>query len=483
MKRKLAILLIALLVTPVAAQARRTTLSGGISAGYDYTERIYDLNDTNEGDSSSDSTSRDDDETSRLVISPTITIISESERDSVSFDYTPSFLYDLDESDNDLDHHLTLDYNRSLSRNWSIKLSDSFVDTDEFNSYGTPDGLFDEEADDTVVSATPTTENRLRDESGRRRYYTNTFFASTDYTYFEESVLSFGYSWNILRNDDVSEEENYEDYDKHDLNFSVSHRFNSQWKMSGYGRYIQGIYDSPEDTTVQEDVETATGNDDLYEYHAGLSLSSEFKQHHPVTLSYDFSETEYDSENTDNSQIHAFNIGYQWAATPRLDASFGIGPTYSKQNDSEDSWDTNGYLTILYRLERGSFSFNSTAGTEFENFSGTDERGFSQYWQTRADYNYTLIKDLTLGLYCYYRNENRGELAGTPVGEVDELTTTEIEVQQYALGGSLSYTFYENYTAAFSYGFVNQSSDLPDDEYDDHRVQLTVSYQNDFMQW
>jgi len=102
-----------------------TTITGGASSGYEYFDRKYD----NSG------TSNDDDDYSRFRVSPFITIVSETARQSVDFTYAPSFWYDLDSSEDDLDHNLSLEYMRMLTRYWNVSLADNLSVTDEFNSY------------------------------------------------------------------------------------------------------------------------------------------------------------------------------------------------------------------------------------------------------------------------------------------------------------------------------------------------------------
>lgn len=243
----------------------------------------------------------------------------------------------------------------------------------------------------------------------------------------------------------------------------LSHRFDQQWKVTGYGRYIRGLYDTD-----------YTGvDDDLTEYNFGGMLSSDFVPFHPLTLSYDFAETDYDSDSVDSSHIHKVNLGYLFAASPLWSVSGGIGPTYTKLTDSDDSWDTNGYLRISYRVERASLSLNSSVGTRFDNFSGTDERGLAKYWETRFDIRYPLLDNLSTSAYFSYLDENRDEV----------LTDTEIDVYQYAAGAAISYNINDHYDVGINYGYVIQDSDRSADNYDEHRLLLNFSYKTDLFTW
>lgn len=490
-------------LTAASVHARETVITTELSSGFDFSDRTYDETSiTGEGISPPEigiseevdqslleegvidgNITRDDDRAD-FVIRPSMSIFSESLNDEAMFKYTPSLLFDTTSGDSgDVNHEASASYKRSLSRDWQIKISDIFKNTDEFNtirqsedgvqsgesdmgtSFGTSEESSCENFIDKMVTAFPESNDTLRDDSGRRRYSGNMFDISSAYRLAKDSCASLGYGWNILRYDDAEEDydDSYQDYDKHNVSVLLSHRFDQQWKVTGYGRYIRGLYDTD-----------YTGvDDDLTEYNFGGMLSSDFVPFHPLTLSYDFAETDYDSDSVDSSHIHKVNLGYLFAASPLWSVSGGIGPTYTKLTDSDDSWDTNGYLRISYRVERASLSLNSSVGTRFDNFSGTDERGLAKYWETRFDIRYPLLDNLSTSAYFSYLDENRDEV----------LTDTEIDVYQYAAGAAISYNINDHYDVGINYGYVIQDSDRSADNYDEHRLLLNFSYKTDLFTW
>ncbi len=53
----------------------------------------------------------------------------------------------------------------------------------------------------------------------------------------------------------------------------------------------------------------------------------------------------------------------------------------------------------------------------------------------------------------------------------------------YIAGTGLSYTFLQFYTASVDYTFTKLDSDRAGDDYDDHRVLLTLSWQKELFHW
>ncbi|WP_136807963.1 hypothetical protein [Desulfosediminicola flagellatus] len=455
------------------------TLSGGIAAGYDLSDRAY-VSDTQE-----------DDNTSRFTISPYITILTESIKQSTEFRYSPTFYYDFDDSESDVDHNLSLDYTRRLTRKWDLAVSDTFTNTDQFTS-STP---AESGNTDTYISPAVGSTYVLRDENGRRRYSNNSLSISTSYTYYEDSRLSVAYVYDILRNDDDDFGTSYEDYDKHDLGLAVDHRINSKWRTVGSLGYVRGLYETvgAEDSGSQS--ESTDDSDDVHEYRAGLSLENEYVRHKTLSLAYAFNESDYDSEVRADEQIHDITLGWKWIVSPTLDVSIGGGPTYSTRDDTSGEWDYNGNASLNYKIEKGSFTLSTSSGQDFENFSGTGERGKTEFWQTRANFSYTPIQYMTVSAYGLYRNEDREQILENTENQAilddlvsgdsvsDTLALGTENNQKFSVGCGLSYRFAEKYVADITYDFTNNQSDDEGKEYDDHRVQLTLSYENDFFQW
>ncbi|SHO46108.1 porin family protein [Desulfopila aestuarii] len=440
------------------------TISAGVSTGYEYFDRNYD-----------NSNSPDDDDYSRLRVSPFITIISETERQSLDFTYAPSFWYDFDESEDDIDHKLSLEYLRMLTRYWNVSLADNLSITDEFNSYSP---TTDPETGD-IVSGGPGADvagDTLRDQNGRRRYTNNSLSLGTMYTYYEDSSVSFDYVWAILRNDSDYSGSDYQDYDKHDFGLTVNHKINSKWRVTTSAGFIRGLYDS-----VENDSGSAipADSDDVDEYRGSLSLNYRLNPLHALSGAYSYNLSDYDSNLRSDSEIHNVTLGWVWDVSPRLNLSFGAGPSYSKQDGQSGNWGSNENFGLNYTLEKGSVGLTAAHGFRFDNFDGTDQKGSTEFWNMQTSLQHAFTEYISGSAYASFAKEDSDESSenGTPSG----FETVNSKV--YATGLSVNYRFLEDYTAGISYGFVHYTSGNNEDDYDDHRASVTISYENELFQW
>ncbi|MFV0438595.1 MAG: hypothetical protein ACK5PS_14540 [Desulfopila sp.] len=441
-----------------------TTVSGGLKTGYEYSNRDY----------SQSRRSSSNDNYSRFVISPLITITSETERQSLAVEYVPSYWYDIDQHDDKVDHSLSLDYLRLLTRYWQFSLTDNLRVTDQFNSYGT---TVDQKSGD-IVSEGPGTDisgDTLRDQGGRRRYTLNSLDLGTAYTYAQESSVAFDAIWTALRNNDVQSGDNYQDYDKYDLGTTVTHRYNVRWRSIIDAGVVLGRYDSADNSSGYSD----SGNsDDVNEYRTSLLGEYRLTPLHTLSGYYGYNNSDYRGAGTDDWQIHTMHLGWAWRVTPHLDVNIDAGPTYSKRDGQGGDWNANGAFGLRYLMEKSRFGIKASHGTRMDNFSGTDQRGASKFWYLQTDFQHAFTEHISASTYANYSKEERDESSVfTP--SVSDTTTEHV----YAAGGALNYRFLEKYTASLSYGYVHNTSSDEDGDYDDNNIMMTISYANDLFQW
>jgi len=449
--------------TPLSAAAV-TTLSGGVTTGYEYFDRQYD-----------ESTASDNDDYSRIKIAPFVTITSETARQSAEFAYAPSFWYDFDQSENDTNHRLLANYTRYLTKDWNFIFSDNLIITDEFNSYRVATDPETGEIISGNPGANPETGDTLRDARGRRRYTNNVLNLGSSYTYLEDSTVAVDYRWSSLNNSTDFSGDNYQDYDKHNISLTLAHRLNSRWKATAVAGYILGLY---EDVGDGGDDTVPADSDDVDEYRGSLLVDYRLSPLHDLSGEYSYNQSDFESDLRQDSEIHNLTFGWGWNISPRLDMRLGGGPTYLKRDGQSDDWNYNANFALGYRLEKGSLGVSASRRYIFDNFSGTDERGIGEVWQVQARLEYAVYQYTSVSAYVGYLNEDRDETAasGPPATETKN-------TENYSMGGTISYRFHEDYVADLSYGYVRRDSDKTDDNYDDNLIVLTVSYENDFFKW
>lgn len=455
-------------------------LRGGLSLGYEYYERSYE-DDSATSDTSStvvtttqDLTALADDQYDRLRITPLIAVTAVSSRDEVELRYRPSFRYNFDEDEDDLDHNLEFSLKRSLTQKWRLLFNEHYVYSD-----------ITENATAASDSAGTGDSSTISDNNGRRTYWTNLVSLDTDYTYWEDSVVSAGYNFSVLRNEESDADASYEDYDRHVFRLTNSHRFNSAYRLSATGEYIRGFFD-------RESSESDTDKD-LREYKASTTLEATMLQNHPLSLQYAFDGVDYDDPDRRGNTLHNVTLGWKWQYSKDLNLSLAAGPSYRETDGLGDDWGFNGNFLTEYSLESVRIRWTGNKGYERQNFSGTDEDGLLDFYRTKLELFYTPMRDVTLQLYGSYHNEDQEEITavtldvGTDSTDISaddySYTIESFNRERYAAGVSIGYGFWQYYSIRLAYDYTQQDSEKDGDSYEEHRASLTFSYEKDFLRW
>jgi hypothetical protein len=476
----LACLALAILGVVPAAIARDYKVATGLTTGYEYYERRYDQDESEEtgGDgeaTTSSQTKKEDDKYTRLRLTPLIAVESVSAHDQLSLTYAPSFRYDYETYDHDVDHDLNAAFKQSITRDWLIKLDERYLLTDA-----------------NISQNATQTENsvEISDTSGRRKYWTNDAGLATDYSYWQDCLLSLGYSFGKLENVDVETTNNYENYDRHVASLSVGHRFDSFWKLTTTGKYVRGLYDKP---TEQDTTTDTTVNKDLREYRASTVLESRLIELHPLSLSYSYLGVDYDDPDQLSNGLHDATLGWQWDMAKTLQIALGAGPSYQKTEGEKGTWGYNANGHVKYAIERGAFDLSARRGYDRQNFTGTNENGLRKFWDAKVDFNYEVVQDLALNMFTTYRWEDQEEITSAKLDSTDSsATASNSEIiyqtdtfnrQRFGAGTNLGYKFWQSYLLSLSYNYLLQDSEKTNDSYEEHRLVLSLSVKNDLLNW
>ncbi|MGB3209925.1 MAG: outer membrane beta-barrel protein [Desulforhopalus sp.] len=448
----LAILILALL--PAVSHARDNNLRVGLSTSFDYFDRSFD-------DRS------DDDDYQRIVLSPMVEFKSLSERDSFTLRAAPGIRYDLDDSDTEWDSNFDLAADRYFTRSWQLGVSNNFLRAD-YSDTDTDLSIDPTEASQEIA---PSNDPQLSPDRGRRRYWRNKVALFSNHFYREDSLIRLNGNYIALRNDE-SGFRGDQDYDRYTVGILNNHRFNAKWKTNADFRFVRGDFEPSDSnvTTANDEL-----SDDVKEYYLGFGLDNESIANNLLSLNYNFVSTKYDEDLQDDGDIHRMRLIWRRDFSSRMYTKLGGGPTYWKTEgrDSEFTW--NGIAEFDYKVvEHGFLNFQVEKSTDVDNFSGSDERGIVDTWYSRLSGSYRLQKDLTLSGRLAYLYEDR---------EDPQVNTGDIHKDRYTAGTALRYTFWQYYTAGIDYTYTTQDSDRVGDNYDDHRVLLTLSWEKDVLHW
>ena len=139
-----------------------------------------------------------------------------------------------------------------------------------------------------------------------------------------------------------------------------------------------------------------------------------------------------------------------------------------------------------YLIQHGSFTLGVEKRFDVDNFSGTTNRGFVDYWDTHFNFTYQLFEHLSLDGRASYRNEDRKD-STLATGSI-QTSTAPAALTQYnqdliTAGMGLRYTFLQYYSAGLNYTFTRQDSERINDSYNDHRVLFTLSWKQEWLRW
>jgi hypothetical protein len=447
-----ALIVFVLMAAPTVSFSRDNSLTGGISVGFDYSDR------SGEG-------ADEEDDSQQFVLSPMINFISLSERDSFELLAAPGLKYDVEDSETDWDATLNVEADRFMTRTWQLGVSNRFIRSDY---HDTVTRSIEDPADPLLEEIVLPADPQLSTDRGRRQYWRNTVGLFSNHFYREDSLIGLNANYIVLRNDDTGFAGD-EDYDRYTVGLRNEHRYNAKWKSILGLRYVVGDYDDSDSfagTPTDEEL-----SDDVKEYYLDTAIENNSIANNPLSLSYNYIATRFDEDLQDDSDIHQMRVTWRRDFSSRMYTRLGIGPTYEKTEGQSANWSENGIAEVNYAFQHGYINFLVEKISDVDNFSGSDERGAVDRWESRLAGSYQLKKDIALSGRLSYINEDREESGG------------DFQRDRYIAGTKLSYTFWQYYAASIDYTFTKQDSDRERDEYDDHRVLLTLSWKKELFRW
>lgn len=445
-----------LMTVPVGAFARVNSLIGGLSTGYDYSP------DSDRGS--------DNDKSERVFLSPMLHFSSLSERDSFELQASPSIKYDLDQYNTDWDSNVRVAADRFMTKDLQMGISNHYLVSDYFET-GTDTLTNPGNPSEEVIAPT---DPDLSSDRGRQRYWRNSLSLFSNYAYREDSSFRLDLGYVVLRNDgETFNNDDNQEYDRYSATLGNKHRYNAIWSSAMDFQFVFG--DFKENDFADE------LSDDLKEYRLSLAVDNESIIHNPISLSFDYTAARYDESERNDDDIFQMRLTWRRDFSPRLYTILGAGPSYSKTEGQDAQWGGNGIAEIQYDVvEHGFLNFRVEKNYDVDNFSGSDESGVVDTWATILSGRYQLRSDLGLSGRLGYLYEDREELSPEPG---DANNTDTFHEDRYIAGAGLRYTFLQFYTASVDYTFTKLNSDRSEDDYDDHRVLLTLSWQQELLRW
>lgn len=452
--------------TSGTSMARQTVVKGSLGVGYAYWERNYDQE---ENIGNEDIGDRRD-----YFAIPEIELQSLGIHDSVSFRYAPVLRYDDLFYETEVDHYLSLDGKRDLSKNWNISLADDYVLSTDPARYTTPFAAAGAPEEGAPVESSAA-QDEITQNLGRARYWTNDLRTNTSYVYAKDSEIRLGYGYRVLRNDSGNDEigVRYNEYDRHRFSGFGSYKFNPAWRTSLELQYVKGLY--------EENPNVLLG--DLEEYRTAFELDYDRNAKNIFPLRYRFSETDYDEMRPD-IQAHEVSAGWEHTFDQRTTLGLGGGPAYVDSDELDGSWGYNFYFNLLRTHQYGNISLIADKRYEPRNFTGAEDSGLVDIFDIILDATYRFTPKLSSSMFVGYRHEEimnpQGEYYISALGDADPLSEQDVDDvtykrESYSIGGQVEYAFLSWLSASIRYRYYNQDGNLVRDSFEDHQVTVMLS--------
>ncbi len=473
-----------LILLPTTPFARTNKMTTGLSTSYDYDDRQSEPATQNPATNIvlGKEANTSENNYSRLVIRPLLDFVSDSQEDHFELRANPSLKYDLLGYQTDWDNDLFLSAERSITKAWQLNASNAFLRSDYHDPLS---GETVDSGNQNIPSSTP----GLSSDPGRTRYWRNTLTVGSKYLYDQQSLVGLGADFIVLRNDESKLINNYKDYDRYTFHLNNEHRFNTTWKTLADLSFVRGnYYDAAPNAATSEVAPGLTRNNlssDLNEYHLVATVENNYFRQNKLLLNYNYIGTQYDEGLRNNDEIHQSRLSWRRDFSQQLNTTLGGGPSYEKTEGQDGNWGENGIAEINYLIQHGSFTFAVEKRYDVDNFSGTDARGFIDYWDTHFLFNYELFDHITLDGRIAYRYEDRKDpvaVTGSPLISSDP-TLVEYRKNLVTTGLGLHYAFLRYYSAGLNYTFTRQNSDRIGDDYDDHRLLFSLSWKQEWLRW
>ncbi len=532
------IITVIIFVLPASAYSRENIIIGALAVGYDYQDRAYDLDEIPREDTDAFTTvdrepiaatrqNVDEGDERNFRISPKIIFSSKSLVDGLELSYAPSLVYDDLLNETDVDHELNVRIDKKVTREWNLSLDerlyvgDDTVRENEFRTNGiTPDETEARrgERETTIVTGGPAAQGELTERFGRKRFWRNNLSVLSEYSYAQSSRVGVGYLYDGLRNINDNASDSYTPYDKHDGMLRIDHRFSPRWEATGEAHYVKGIFDDEPDVIVfssekSQDILDVEDNvfeqdnkplsDDLEEYRFLATLQYHHGLKETYGLAYYFLSTDYDDQRRQDFFINQFALSWDYDLSQHVHINLRGGPSFLKRDSFSLETGYNAHIGISWKFFHGDILFYLNKQYDQDNFNGEID-GLVDVWSGGAEFRYQFYKNFVVNLFATYddskhyqfptRNGNiptQQDLNDSALtredGMLPEDNNQPLDIRYdetlYTVGAQLSYGFWRWYTLNLGYRFSRNDSDLNRDDYDEHRVFVTLSAEMDLMRW
>jgi hypothetical protein len=359
------------------------------------------------------------------TVSPGINLTMSSQRNSLSLDYSPTWVwYDKNDQNDTVRHAGTLAFGQNVTQHLRFNVTDTYTRSEE------PLETYEE-----VESA----------RSTRNTYQRNTGSVSATYQFGPEDTITFGYSNNYLENEDPT----LDDGTIQDPFVSMTYWFNLKNGLDlNYG-YTRAIFTRDDGLPPGDD----------YDGHAaGLAYTYRFTPGTSISLGYNLTTRTFEGI-TEDYRVHEAYAGFGYDFSADLSVSLR-GGVFTQKNERSD--DETGYTydaSFTKRFNRGSFAIGGRGGWD-EAYLEAERRGFTRFWSANTRLNYRLLERLSAFAGGSFRRDK---------------DVTYREWKTAGANAGLSLEFLRYFSLSLNYTYAERDDDVDTEDYRVNRVMLILT--------
>lgn len=359
------------------------------------------------------------------TVGPGLTLAVLFGETEINLDYDLRFSFYLkNDENNGARHSLTLSGLKDIpiAEHWTLDLGNDFIVSE----------------DPLEISEQTTSTQRSRD-----RYYSNRANARLNHQFSEEGSFRFGFLHRLYITDDPDSEDSQE----FRPGAGIQYRFSLRQGLSLGYEYARATF---------------TEESDDFDKHVGTTIYSyRFSQRTSANLSYTYESTDFDGDSEDYS-IHSGRLNFSQQITENTSWSLSGGYFYRDRERSSNDDGFDGSASLSSKFEKGSLTFELSAGGYREQYIEAENLGFSRYYRVSVAFGYQLMEKLTTTISGFYQRDEYIDI--TPERD-DDLWQGRI---------ALGYSLLPWLSSSLSYQYRRLDSTESEEEFIDNRITLTL---------
>jgi len=363
--------------------------------------------------------------------------------------YDPSYLFYAENSDNDgFEHRASLSFQNEFGRNTTFELNNFFL-------YAR-DPLADRDVEDDAGNIIVTGDDTRRDT--QNKYWRNAGSTRLSHRFGAEDLAFAQFSYNVLENDDPTEE------DSQELRPSVGliYWWNVNSGLEFNSGYTKGLFDGDSSSDFDQ-VDGSFRLNRRISRRLGL-----FGEYQHVYRDYDTSGINTSGLDQNDYMLYAPSAGIFYDFGDNLTASLGAGYYYQQIEDSDDQKGPfiNTEINKLWQQQRWSIRTRGASGLDSQDFTA-QSLGLTRYAQIELIPQYFFTRQFFTEGSLRYRYS---DYINSDNDQIDH---------NYQASAGLGYIPLRWMTLRLQYDFNKLDSKNSLDDYENNRVLFSVTLEPD----